>query len=172
MLACWRNLQGTCLMVPVNSRGLLPVHSSGMEGPSATWLMGSQPLDRSWESHPCSASLKLGEHFLRDAKAVGDPLPLWVIFVLDISTKLLSRAAADSPHPLKAFPALPRHREAPAPPVPGNLQLEFFRGDLLHTAFSLWKMIQGIRGRIFLADLVTSALSTGAGWDAEPEIRI
>lgn len=116
--------------------------------------------------------LEAGRAFPQGCKAVGDPLPLRVIFVLDISTKLLSRAAADSPHAPKAFPALPMHREAPAPPVPGNLQVEFFRGDLLHTAFSLWKMIQGTRGRIFLADLVTSALSRGAGWDAEPEIRI
>lgn len=72
--------------------------------------------------------LEAGRAFLQGCRAVGDPFRLWVILVLDIFIKLLSRTAADSPHPLKVFPALPRHRETPAPPVPGNLQMEFFRG--------------------------------------------
>lgn len=38
--------------------------------------------------------------------------------------------------------------------------------------FLLWKMIQGTQGMIFSPDLVNSALIRGAGWDAEPEIRV
>lgn len=38
-------------------------------------VKGRQPLDRSWESHPCSVSLKLGEHFCRDAKLWKRPFP-------------------------------------------------------------------------------------------------
>lgn len=33
-------------------------------------------------------------------------------------------------------------------------------------------MIQGTRGTICFADSVTSVLIRGAGWDAEPEIRV
>lgn len=142
----WRNLQGTCLMVPVNSSGLLPVYSGGMECPSAPWLMGSQPSDRSWESHACSASLKLGA-FLQGCRAVGDPFLLWVILVLDIFIKLFSRTAADSPHPPKAFPALTRHRETPAPPVPGNLQMEFFRGTFCLQRFHFGRQLKALRAR-------------------------
>lgn len=82
--------------------------------------------------------LEAGRAFLQGCKAVGDPFPLWVILVLDICIKLLSRTAAASPHPLKALPALPRHRGTPSLLVPGNLQMEFFRGT-----FCTWRSCFG-----------------------------
>lgn len=83
--------------------------------------------------------LEAGRAFLQGCKAAGDPLPLWVILVLDICIKLFSRTAADSPDPLEAFPALPRHRATPAPSVPGNLQAEFFRETFQTQCFCFGK---------------------------------
>lgn len=122
----WRSLQGTCLMVPLNSSGMVPVHSSGMEGPPAPFLLGSQPLDRSWESPPGSASrglgLEAGRTFLQGCKAVEDSFPLRVVFALDIFIDFFIKTTAGTPHRPKASPPLPTHRETPATSVPGNLE--------------------------------------------------
>lgn len=130
----WRNLQGTCSMVPVNSSGL--TSALQWDGISISTLVNGKPaLGQELGIPSLLCQLEARRAFLQGHKAVGDPFPLWVILALDICTKLLSRTAADSPHPPKAFPALPRHREAPAPPVPGNVQTEFFRGTFCTRCF-------------------------------------
>lgn len=142
-------------MVPVNSSGLLPVYSSGMGCPSAL-VNGKPALGQELGIPSLLCQLEAGRAFPQGCKAVGDPFLLWVMLVTGI--KLLSRGAADSPHPPKASPALPRHRGTPAPPVPGNLLVEFSRGTFCPRRFCFGKPFKAFRARFFFADLVTSAL--------------
>lgn len=98
------------------------------DGISISTLVNGKPaLGQELGISSLLCQLEAGRAFLQGHKALGDPFPLWVILVLDICTKLFSRTAADSPHSPKAFPPLPRHREALDPAVPGNVQTEFFR---------------------------------------------
>lgn len=116
------------------------------DGMSSSTLVNGKPalgLELGIPSLLCQ--LEAGRAFLQGCKAVGDPFPLWVIFVLDIFIELLSRTAADSPHPPEAFSALTRHRQTRAPPVPGNLQMEFFRGTFCPQRFCFGKWLEALR---------------------------
>lgn len=116
------------------------------DGMSISTLVNGKPaLGQELVIPSLLCQLEAGRAFLQGCRAVGDLFRLWVILVLDIFTKLFSRAAADAPHPPKAFPALPRHRETPAPPVPGNLQMEFFRDTFRPQRFHFGRRFKALR---------------------------
>lgn len=133
-------------------------------------LMGKQPFGRSWESHPHSASLKLGEHFSRDAKlwetlcCCGGYLSL--TFASSCSAEL-QLALLIHPKPLLLCQGTEELRLTPCQAICRKNSLG---GPFAHGILALENDSRH-SGHDFSPDLVTSALIRVAGWDAEPEIR-
>lgn len=108
------------------------------DGISTSTLVNGKPaLGQELGIPSLLCQLEAGRAFLQGHKAVGDPVLLWVTLVLDICTKVFSRTAADSPHLPKAFPALPRHREAPAPPCQAMCRQNSLGEPFVHGVFDL-----------------------------------